>query len=77
MKTHLRDLTGNSIKVGDEVQNDHARFFIGAINESGLCSIDKSKPFSLLDPDHKIGRCIEQGNYSVNCGGMIKVKPNT
>ncbi len=74
MRTHLRDQTTNTVSIGDEVENDHVRFFIGAINESGLCAIDKSKPYKLLDENHKMAVCIKQGNYSVHCGGMKRLR---
>jgi hypothetical protein len=74
MKEFLRDLNNNEVRVGDHVQNDHVRFFIGAISDSGLCSIDKTKPFELLDKTHKMARCIEQGNYAVMCKGMTKIE---
>lgn len=70
MKTHIRDSARHEVAVGDEVQNNHVRFFIGEINESGLCAIDKTKPFKLLDENHKMAVCIKQGNYSVHCGSM-------
>ena len=73
MKTHIRDESGNTISAGDEVQNDHVRFFISEINESGLCAIDKTKDFKLLDESHPMAVCIKQGNYSVHCGGMVRL----
>ena len=73
MKEYLIDENYNEVRVGDEVQNDHVRFFIGAINESGLCAIDKTKDFKLLDELHPMAVCIKQGNYSVHCGGMVRL----
>ena len=43
--------TGKSFKIGDEVEDANARFFIGAINDShALCAIDKSKPWTAKNP---------------------------
>lgn len=67
---------GKSFQVGDEVQNNEARFFIGAINDShGLCAIDLSKPFSLLDPASKMAPCIRQGLYSANMHTLNLTEP--
>lgn len=68
MTTHLIDPKGNLIvKVGDEVENDDARFFVGAINESQkLCTLDKSKPWTLKNEKSPMAACIRQGNYSAS-----------
>lgn len=68
MTTHLINERGEiQFRVGDHVENSEARFFIGAINESQrLCSIDKTRPFELLNPDSKMQRCIKYGNYSAS-----------
>lgn len=68
MIDHLKDEFGIVIvQVGDEVENDDVRFFVGAINESQrLCAIDKSRPFSLKNPASPMAPCIRQGNYSAS-----------
>lgn len=65
---HLLDHQGNRIVcTGDEVENDDARFFVGAINESQrLCSLDKSKPWTLKNAASPMAACIRQGNYSAS-----------
>ena len=76
--TH-RDIRGNTIKeigIGCEVENDDARFFVGSINDSrDLCSIDKTKPFTLKNKNSPMARCIEQGNYSASAE-TLSVVPN-
>lgn len=55
------------VQIGDEVENDDVRFFVGAINESQrLCAIDKAKPFSLKNTSSPMADCIKQGNYSAS-----------
>jgi hypothetical protein len=57
------------LKIGDEVQNYDVRFFVGEINDNGanaLVFIDKNKPFTLINTDHPMARCIEQGNFGLN-----------
>jgi len=67
--------TDISISVGDEVENSSARFFVGSINEShNLCSIDKTKPFTLKDPNDQMAACIRQGNYSANAITLKVIK---
>ncbi|HEY4722696.1 MAG TPA: hypothetical protein VII92_12660 [Anaerolineae bacterium] len=68
ISNHLIDERGNLIvKVGDEVENDDARFFVGAINESQrLCAIDKGRPFTVKNFSHPMAACIRQGNYSTS-----------
>lgn len=68
MIDHLIDEVGTVIvRVGDEVENDDARFFVGAINESQrLCAVDKQRPFSLKNPSSPMAACIKQGNYSAS-----------
>ena len=75
MIDNIRDMTGLSFSVGDEVHDDRARFFIGAINEScGLCILDKTKPFTRLIKDGEpFSRCIDQGNYAVNYAALTHV----
>jgi len=65
---YLQDERGNIlVRVGDQVENDEARFFIGGINESQtLCHIDKTKPFELLNKNSPLANCIRQGNYSAS-----------
>ena len=67
--TYLQNLhTGETIvRVGDEVEDDNVRFFVGAINDShNLCSIDKTKPWTVKTAADPMRKCMEQGNYSVN-----------
>jgi hypothetical protein len=68
MTTHLIDPKGNIIvKLGDEVENNDARFFVASINESQqLCTLDKSKPFTLKNDKSPMAACIRQGNYSAS-----------
>lgn len=68
MTNHLIDHRGNRIvRIGDEVENDDARFFVGAINESQrLCTLDKSKPWTLKNEGSHMAACIRQGNYSAS-----------
>ena len=68
MTDHLIDHRGNRIvRTGDEVENDDARFFVGAINESQrLCAIDKSKPWTLKNEESPMAACIRQGNYAAS-----------
>ena len=67
--TFLRDFqTGKMIfKIGDEVENDLVRFFIGSINDSGnLCFIDKTKPWTVKNKNNPMAACAAQGNYGVS-----------
>ena len=67
--TYLQNLhTGETIvRVGDVVEDDNVRFFVGAINDShNLCSIDKTKPWTVKTTTDPMRKCMEQGNYSVN-----------
>jgi hypothetical protein len=68
MTTHLIDPKGNRIvQVGDEVENDDARFVVGAINESQrLCTLDKAKPWTLKNEASPMAACIRQGNYAAS-----------
>ena len=67
--------TDIAISVGDEVENNSARFFVGAINDShNLCSIDKSKPFTLKDPKDPMADCIRRGSYSANAITLKVIK---
>ena len=65
---YLQDERGNIlVRVGDQVENADARFFVGGINESQmLCHIDKSKPWKLLNETSPMAACIKQGNYSAS-----------
>ena len=65
---YLQDERGNIlVRVGDQVENADARFFVGGINESQtLCHIDKSKPWELLNETSPMAACIKQGNYSAS-----------
>ena len=54
-------------KIGDEVENDLVRFFIGSINDSGaLCFIDKTKPWTVKNKKDPMAVCATQGNYGVS-----------
>ena len=67
--TFLQDFqTGETIfKIGDEVENDLVRFFIGSINDSGaLCFIDKTKPWTLKNKNDPMAVCATQGTYGVS-----------
>lgn len=68
MVNHLIDNEGRVIlRVGDEVRNSDCKFFIGEINESQkLCSIDKSKPWALLNDKSTMAKCILHGDYSAS-----------
>lgn len=65
---HLQDERGSIlVRVGDQVENDDARFFVGGINDSQtLCHLDKTKPFELLNESSPMAACIKQGNYSAS-----------
>ena len=66
--TYLQDMqTGKTtFKVGDEVENDSIRFFIGVINDSReLCFVDKDKPWTVKDPSHPMSKCMTQGNFGI------------
>jgi hypothetical protein len=55
-----------TFKVGDEVENDSIRFFIGMINDScELCFVDKDKPWTVKDPTHAMSKCMTQGNFGI------------
>ena len=68
MTDHLIDHIGNlSVSIGDEIENDDVRFFIGSINESGrLCAIDRTKPWKLKNEKSPMASCIRQGFYSTS-----------
>ena len=68
MTDHLIDHRGTLIvQVGDEVENDDARFFVREINESQqLCKLDKSKPWTLKNHDSRMAAGIRQGNYAAS-----------
>ena len=69
--------TGKSFKIGDEVEDANARFFIGAINDShALCAIDKSKPWTAKNPANPMFKCIQQGNYSATAHRLEHVREN-
>lgn len=74
MTNHLINNRGKLIVcVGDEVENDDARFFVGAINESQqLCTIDASKPFTLKNEASPMATCIRQGKYSASAKTLRK-----
>ncbi len=69
--------TGETIvSVGDEVENSDVRFFVGAINDShNLCSIDKTKPWTVKTTTDPMRKCMESGNYSVNAA-LLRVLPD-
>jgi len=76
--TYLQNLhTGETIvRVGDEVEDDSVRFFVGAINDShNLCSIDKTKPWTVKTTTDPMRKCMEQGNYAVNAA-LLRVVPD-
>jgi hypothetical protein len=66
--TYLQNLhTGETtFKVGDEVENNSIRFFIGTINDSGnLCFVDKEKPWIVKDQTNPMAKCMSQGNFGI------------
>jgi hypothetical protein len=66
--TYLQNMqTGETtFKVGDEVENDSIRFFIGLINDSGnLCFVDKDKPWTVKDQTNPMAKCMLQGNFGI------------
>lgn len=75
MRDFLIDHRGAIIvRVGDEVENDDARFFVGSINESQeLCAIDRGRPYSLKNPASPMAACIRQGNYSATASTLRAV----
>ena len=75
--THIHNMSRNQhLTIGDEVQDKTVRFFIGAINDSHeLCSIDKSKPWTLLDERDPMAACIRQGNYAVTASKLTLIAP--
>jgi hypothetical protein len=67
--TFLQDFqTGKTLfKIGDEVEDDLVRFFIGLINDShDLCFIDKTKPWTVKNKNDPMAVCAIQGNYGVS-----------
>lgn len=67
--TFLQDFqTGKTLfAVGDEVEDDLVRFFIGLINDSNnLCFIDKTKPWTVKNKNDSMAVCAIQGNYGVS-----------
>ena len=68
MTDHLTDHRGNVIvRIGNEVENNDVRFFVGAVNESQrLCTLDKSKPWTLKNAESPMAECIRQGSYSAS-----------
>lgn len=75
MRDHLIDHQGTLIvKVGDEVENADARFFVGAINESQrLCVLDKAKPWTLKNESAPMAPCIRQGNYAASADTLTRI----
>ncbi len=75
MVDHLIDERGRClVRIGDEVENDDARFFVGAINQSQtLCAIDKSRPYSLKNEASPMAACIRQGHYSASVETLKRV----
>jgi len=73
--TCISDMSrGFAFAIGDEVETDDVRFFIGAINDShNLCAIDKSKPWAVKTTTHPMRACMLQGNYSVNAAVLRHV----
>lgn len=68
--------SGMHISVGIEVEDDNVRFFVGAINDSNnLCSIDKTKPWTVKTATDPMRKCMGQGNYSVNAA-LLRVVPD-
>jgi hypothetical protein len=55
-----------TFRVGDEVENDSIRFFIGLINDSQeLCFVDKEKPWTVKDHADPMAKCMAQGNFGI------------
>ncbi len=77
----VRDMSsGMHISIGMEVEDDKVRFFVGAINDShNLCSIDKTKPWTVKTTTDPMRKCMEQGNYSVNAAllRVVQAKATT
>lgn len=73
---HLINNQGDLIvRVGDEVENNDVRFFVGAINDSQLlCTLDKSKPWTLKNETSPMANCIRKGNYSASARTLRKLK---
>lgn len=74
MRDHLIDNRGRVVvKIGDEVENQDVRFFIGGINESQrLCHLDKTKPWTLKNESAVMAVCIRQGNYSACADNLVQ-----
>lgn len=73
-KDRCIDAFGNSmVSVGDHVESDDAIFFVGGISDGGLCSIDKTKPFSAKSGP--MSKCVTQGNYAAKAAALSFVYP--
>jgi hypothetical protein len=72
---HLIDEHGNRVvAVGDEVETDDVRFFVGSINDSQrLCFIDKTKPWTLKNELATMARCIRGGDYGVATSSLKRI----
>ena len=77
--THLINNVGETVvRVGDEVENNDVRFFIGAINDSQrLCFIDKSKSWVLKNAASPMAAAIRQGNYGASAETLKAVESAT
>ena len=61
---------GNSlVSVGDHVESSEAIFFVGAISDGGLCSIDTKKPF-YAKSSGPMSKCVTQGNYAAKATAL-------
>jgi hypothetical protein len=61
-----------TFKLGDEVENNSIRFFIGLINDSHeLCFIDKTKPWTVKNENSPMVSCMKQGNFGI-CAKTLK-----
>ncbi len=71
---HLIDEHGQTIvRVGDHVETEDVRFFVGLINDSQqLCFIDTSKPWVLLNDKCPMAGCIGSGQYGVTASKLRK-----
>lgn len=76
MKNHLIDEKGNPlVKVGDEVENDDIRFFVGAINESQkLCVLDNGKPWNVKNMQSPMLPALKSGKYAASWDNLTRIQ---
>lgn len=75
MTDHLIDNQGRVVvNIGDEVENEDVRFFVGGVNESQrLCHLDKTKPWELKNKEAVMAICIRSGNYSACADSVTQI----